>query len=100
MNPTTTTAEPALRRPLTAPKKQTQKPQITMPTLVEIKQQELEQEVCNIYREVVAAAPTASWHQRAVQVAAKTGLSPEGIKKILERNGISNPKKRANNGSK
>lgn len=71
-----------------------------MPTLVEIKQQELEQEVCKIYREVVAVAPTASWHQRAVQVAAKTGLSPEGIKKILERNGISNPNKRTNNGSK
>lgn len=71
-----------------------------MPTLVEIKQQELEQEVCNIYREVVAATPATSWHQRAVQVAAKTGLSPEGIKKILERNGISNPNKRTNNGSK
>lgn len=71
-----------------------------MPTLVEIKQQELEQEVCKIYREVVAAAPTASWHQRAVQVAAQTGLSPEGIKKILERNGITNPNKRTNNGSK
>lgn len=99
MNPTTTTAEPALRRPLTA-LKQTNKSQITMPTLVEIKQQELEQEVCNIYREVVTAAPTASWHQRAVQVAAKTGLSPEGIKKILERNGITNPNKRTNNGNK
>lgn len=71
-----------------------------MPTLVEIKQQELEQEVCKIYREVVAAAPTASWHQRAVQVAAKTGLSPEGIKKILERNGTTNPNKRTGNGNK
>lgn len=100
MNPTTTTAAPATKRPLTAPIRQTHKPQIAMPTLVEIKQQELEQEVCNIYRGVVAAAPTASWHQRAVQVAAKTGLSPEGIKKILERNGISNPNKRTNNGSK
>lgn len=100
MNPTTTTAAPATKRPLTAPKKLTHKYQITMPTLVEIKQQELEQEVCNIYREVVAAAPTASWHQRAVQVAAKTGLSPEGIKKILERNGITNPNKRTGNGNK
>ncbi len=71
-----------------------------MPTLVEIKQQELEQEVCNIYREVSVNTPTASWHQRAVQVAAKTGLSPEGIKKILERNGITNPNRRTNNGSK
>ena len=100
MNPTTTTAAPATKRLLTAPKRNNPKPQIAMPTLVEIKQQELEQEVCKIYREVVAAAPTASWHQRAVQVAAKTGLSPEGIKKILERNGITNPNKKANNGSK
>lgn len=76
------------------------KPQTAMPTLVEIKQQELEQEVCKIYREVVAAARAASWHQRAVQVAAKTGLSPEGIKKILERNGITNPNKRTGNGNK
>lgn len=69
-------------------------------SLAEIKQQELEQEVCSIYKQVAEEAPTASWHQRAVQVAAKTGLSPEGIKKILERNGISNPNKRTNNGSK
>lgn len=100
MNPTTTTASPATKRPLTAPSRINPKPQIAMPTLVEIKQQELEQEVCKIYREVVATAPTASWHQRAVQVAAKTGLSPEGIKKILERNGITNPNKRTGNGNK
>ena len=95
MNPTTTTTAPATKRPLTAPSRINPKPQIAMPTLVEIKQQELEQEVCNIYREVIA-----SWHQRAVQVAAKTGLSPEGIKKILERNGICNPNKRISNGNR
>ena len=100
MNPTTTTAAPATKRPLTAPSRINPKHQIAMPTLVEIKQQELEHEVCKIYREVVTAAPTASWHQRAVQVAAKTGLSPEGIKKILERNGITNPNKRTGNGNK
>lgn len=71
-----------------------------MPTLVEIKQQELEQEICEIYRRVVAEAPTSSWHQRAVRVAAVVGYSPEGIKKVLERNGITNPNKRTNNGSK
>lgn len=100
MNPTTTTPVQATKRLLTAPTRINLKPQIAMPTLVEIKQQELEHEVCKIYHEVVTTAPTASWHQRAVQVAAKTGLSPEGIKKILERNGISNPNKRTNNGSK
>ena len=100
MNPTTTTTAPAAKRPLTAPSRINPKPQIAMPTLVEIKQQELEQEVCNIYREVIATVPTASWHQRAVQVAAKTGLSPEGIKKILERNGICNPNKRISNGNR
>lgn len=100
MNPTTTTVAPATKRPLTAPPKINPKPQIAMPTLVETKQQELHQEICRLYREVASAAPTISWHQKAVQVAAKTGLSPEGIKKILERNGISNPNKRTNNGSK
>lgn len=100
MNPTTTTAPTVARRPPQAPPENKPKPQIAMPTLVEIKQQELEQEVCNIYREVIATVPTASWHQRAVQVAAKTGLSPEGIKKILERNGICNPNKRISNGNR
>lgn len=70
------------------------------PTLAEIKQHEFEQEVCNIYQEVVDTAPEMSWHQRAVQVAAKTGLSPEGIKKLLERNGITNPKRKTSNESK
>lgn len=100
MNPTTTTAVREPHRPHPAPIKCNFKTKIAMPTLVEIKQQELEQEVCNIYREVSVNTPTASWHQRAVQVAAKTGLSPEGIKKILERNGITNPNRRTNNGSK
>lgn len=101
MNPTTTMAATAIILQLAAPtRRQNHKPEIAMPTLVEIKQQELEQEVCNIYREVESVAHTASWHQRAVQVAAKTGLSPEGIKKILERNGITNPNKRTNNGCK
>lgn len=71
-----------------------------MLTLAEIKQQELEQEVCKVYRSVVDTFPSASWHQHAVQVAAETRLSPEGIKKILERNGITNPNKRTNNGNK
>lgn len=71
-----------------------------MPTLVEIKQQELEHEVCRLYKAVAAEYTSASWHQRAVKVAAVTGLSPEGIKKILERNGITNPNKRTNNGNK
>lgn len=100
MNPTTTTAARELQRPNPAPIQSNSKTKIAMPTLVEIKQQELEHEVCKIYHEVVTTAPTASWHQRAVQVAAKTGLSPEGIKKILERNGITNPNRRTTNGSK
>lgn len=60
-------------------------------TLKEIKKQEMEQEVCAIYRQVAEEAPATSWHNRTVQVAARTGLSPEGIKKMLERNGITNP---------
>lgn len=100
MDTTTTSASAATKRPLAAAERIHTKTKISMPTLVEIKQQELEQEVCKIYREVVAASTTASWHQRAVQVAAKTGLSPEGIKKILERNGITNPNKRTGNGNK
>lgn len=96
----TTTAAPATDRPPTAQQDGNNKNQTAMPTLVEIKQQELQQEVCRIYREVKAADPGASWHKHTVQVAATTGLSPEGIKKILERNGITNPNKRNNDGSK
>lgn len=97
MNPTTTTAEKQVKEPLTTAPNEANNPQnTTMPTLIEQKRQELEQEVCNIYREVAAAEPTASWHKQTVLVAAKTGLSPEGIKKMLERNGITNPKKSAN----
>lgn len=94
MNTTTTTAESRAKTTSAVAQEEYSNPQNTaMPTLVEIKRQELEQEVCKIYREVAAAEPTASWHKQTVQVAAKTGLSPEGIKKILERNGITNPKK-------
>lgn len=94
MNTTTTTAESRVKIDTATATTENSNPQNTaMPTLVEIKRQELEQEVCKIYREVAAAEPTASWHKHTVQVAAKTGLSPEGIKKILERNGITNPKK-------
>lgn len=94
MNTTTTTAESRAKTTSAVVQEEYSNPQNTaMPTLVEIKRQELEQEVCKIYREVAATEPTASWHKQTVQVAAKTGLSPEGIKKILERNGITNPKK-------
>lgn len=93
MNPTATAARNALERPVEHSIVQTKTP-TTMPTLVEIKQQELEQEVCRIYKGVAEADPNASWHKKAVQVAATTGLSPEGVKKILERNGITNPNKR------
>lgn len=99
MNPTATAAKTTLQRALANPIMNPKTP-VTMPTLAERKQQELEQEVCRIYEDVVATVPEMSWHQRAVQVAAKTGLSPEGIKKLLERNGITNPKKRASNESK
>lgn len=97
MNPTTTKAENRESKPSAADPNESITPKpIAMPTLVEQKRQELEQEVCNIYREVAAAEPTSSWHKQAVLVAAKTGLSPEGIKKMLERNGITNPKKAIN----
>lgn len=94
MDTTTTTAESRAKIAPAMAQDENNNPQNTaMPSLAEIKRQELEQEVCNIYREVAAAEPTASWHKHTVLVAAKTGLSPEGIKKMLERNGITNPKK-------
>lgn len=94
MNSTTTTAANRIKKhPKAAPIQSTNPKKIAMPTLVEQKRQELEQEVCSIYREVASAEPTLSWHKQTVLVAAKTGLSPEGIKKMLERNGITNPKK-------
>lgn len=94
MDTTTTKAADRVKPAPEATPTESQKPQNTaMPSLVEIKKQELEQEVCQIYKEVAAAEPTASWHKQTVLVAAKTGLSPEGIKKMLERNGITNPKK-------
>lgn len=99
MNPQQQTAM-TVKRPPTTSERNKSNPKITMPTLVEIKQQELHQEICKIFRDVEASTPDASWHQRATQVAAKTGLSPEGVKKILEKNGISNPNKRTNNESK
>lgn len=94
MDTTTTTAESRAKTTSAMEQDNYNNPQNTaMPSLAEIKQQELEQEVCKIYRDVAAAEPTGSWHKHAVLVAAKTGFSPEGIKKILERNGITNPKK-------
>ncbi len=94
MNPTTTTmAKPANKR-LPDKRDNLKNTQATMPTLVEKKQQELEEEICKMYREVAEQEPNASWHKRSVLVAAKAGMSPEGIKKLLERNGITNPNKK------
>lgn len=94
MNPTTTTAEDRVKyHPKTAPTESNPNNNISMPTLVELKRQEFEKEVCSIYKEVATSEPTLSWHKQTVLVAAKTGLSPEGVKKLLERNGITNPKK-------
>lgn len=94
MNPTTTTMDQQAKQPLADTKDNPQNTQATMPTLVERKQQELEEEICKIYREVAGQEPNASWHKQSVLVAAKVGMSPEGIKKLLERNGITNPNKK------
>ena len=65
-----------------------------MLSLAEQKKKEMEEEVCDLYTRTKKQNPEASHHKLAVMVAGQTGLSPEGIKGILKRNGITNPQKR------
>lgn len=60
-------------------------------TLKQIKQKEFESEVCEMFAKTAESMPLASMHRIAVTMAQKTGLSPEGIKKILKRNNINFP---------
>ena len=83
MYPTTTTQE---RRPQ-APENNTQTT-AQMISLADQKKKEIEDTVCQLYREAQEENPMASWHKLTVMVAAKTGYSPEGIKGMLKRNGI------------
>ena len=64
-----------------------------MPSLAEIKQQEMEQEVIAIFNKVAEDSPEASWHNKLMQVSAQTGLTTNGIAKLLARHEIKNPKK-------
>ena len=64
-----------------------------MNSLTKLKQQEMEQEVIAIYEKVAEASPDASWHNKLLQVSVQTGMTTNGIDKLLARNGITNPKK-------
>lgn len=94
MIPTTTTQKPGSNHPDGAPGNNNQN-QAPMLSLAEQKKKEMEEEVCDLYARTKEQNPDASYHRLTVMVAGQTGLSPEGIKGILKRNGIANPQKRS-----
>lgn len=69
--------------------------QTPMLSLAELKKKEMEEEVCDLYTRIKEQNPELSYHKLTVMVAAQTGLSPEGIKRMLNRNGIKSSQKRS-----
>ena len=93
MTPTTTTKDPGAHSDGSAPGIFNQN-QTPMLSLAEQKKKEMEEEVCSLYTRTKKQNPEASYHKLTVMVASQTGLSPEGIKGILKRNGIKSTKNR------
>lgn len=93
MTPTTTITPEATIAQELAPENINQNPNSMLP-LAEQKKREIEDAVCQLYNQCREQNPGASWHKLTVMVAAQTGYSPEGIKGMLKRNGITNQQKR------
>ena len=94
MVPTTTTQKTGANHPDGAPGNNNQN-QAPMLSLAETKQKEIAETVIQLFKDAQEQNPELSYHKLTVLVAAQTGYSPEGIKKMLNRNGITNPQKRS-----
>lgn len=93
MTPTTTTQDTGAHSVGSAPGIFNQN-QAPMLSLAETKQKEIAETVIRLFEEARGQNPELSYHKLTVLVAAQTGYSPEGIKKMLNRNGIKVTKNR------